>query len=174
MAYNARQVFSAIMEIHHLVQKKHSPYDEAYKRIPAILKSVFAIDLLSLYEFDYQNKKMILRYNYGNPTTIAEVVNFLGGKGNTKRIADLHRPLWTRVPSNLSQEIQNKKGVNSFGGVPIIINGFLIGVLACGSYQPDAFGRKETVLLDLFGGLIGQLLIKNQWIDSRIRDHINL
>ncbi len=174
MTYNPQHIFTAIYELHRLVQQKHYPEDNLFERLPAVLKSVFQVDLCSIYEFSYQQNRLILKHLHGEPQSMLDVVNFQLGKGNVRRIAAHHRPIWGNNPVSASQQVLGKKQVNSLAGIPIIVNGYLIGVMLCGSYAANAFGKREIVLLDLLGGYIGQLLTKNQWIDSRIRERINL
>ncbi len=174
MATNIKHFFNALYELHHLVQQKHYEEENSFERLPAILKMVFDVELCSIYRFDYTKNHLSLQFSYGHPQSMLDIVNFQLGKGNVRQIARLHRPFFGNLMATASQAILNKKQVNSLAGIPIIINSFLIGVLVCGSYSPNAFTKKELILLDLLGGFIGQLLIKNQWIDSRIKDQIKL
>ncbi len=174
MAYNPQHIFNAIYELHRMVQQKHYPDDDPFERLPAILKSVFNVDLCSIFEFNYQKNRLMLKHLHGHPQSMLDVVNFQLGKGNVRRIAAHHRPLWGNAPTSASRTVLGKKQVNSLAGIPIIVNGYLIGVMLCGSYTANVFGKREIILLDLLGGYIGQLLIKNQWIDSKIKERINL
>ncbi|OGK82732.1 MAG: hypothetical protein A2X52_22415 [Candidatus Rokubacteria bacterium GWC2_70_16] len=89
------------------------------------------------------------------------------GEGGVGWIAEQRRPL--EVPDIwaddrfFAQEWWQAHGLRSFYGVPIVLDGRLLGVLALGGREPFRFGRDERDLLDSFVAQVA-VAIRNAWL----------
>jgi len=157
-----KDVLTTIYEIHRWVQSDTIEIQEAYHHIRISLQSIFKLDVFSLFQYDYIEKRLYLIYGYGDPYNLLDAVNFRLGKGATRWIAEKKRSLL--IPNAARKLDSSKKVVNSFLGVPIIFSGYLIGVVVVGSYRENLFGKEDKFLLEILTDYLGNLLVKSQWL----------
>jgi len=170
----AKDIFWALFETNRMIQRKHARNGELFDRLPAIMKNIFALDVLSVFQFDYQRRRLRLRYLYGQPTNLLDAVHFQLGKGAVRWVTDRHKALL--IPDAHRQPLPGRpqKVVNSFLGVPIMVNGYLIGAVVVGSFRPNSYDKRDLAVLELFSTLIGSLILKNQWIEEKIKLEVGI
>ncbi|NOX38043.1 MAG: GAF domain-containing protein [Calditrichaeota bacterium] len=170
----AKDIFWALFETNRMIQRKHNRNGDVFDRLPAVLKTIFTVDVFSIFQFDYEKRRLRLRFLYGQPSNLLDAVNFQLGKGAVRWVIDRHKALLIPDAQRRPLPQRSQKVVNSFLGVPIIVNGYLIGAVIIGSFAPNSYDKRDQAVLELFGSLIGSLLLKNQWIEDKIKMEIRI
>ncbi|HEV8642785.1 MAG TPA: GAF domain-containing protein [Methylomirabilota bacterium] len=116
-------------------------------RITEILKSDTAAVLMA----DEAGRELVARAARGLEEDIERDVRIPIGKGFAGRIAAERRPVVIEDvdDSEVLNPLLHEKGVRSLLGVPLLIEGRMIGVLHVGTLRPRRFTADEVALLQL-------------------------
>jgi PAS domain S-box-containing protein len=126
---------------------------ELIKRIQQALDTDTVVILL----VSEDGTELVVRAAYGLEQEVAAGVRIPMGQGVAGRIATQREPVLVEdlATVEISSPILRQKGLQSLLGVPLVVDGKVIGVVHVGTYPPRRFTEDETRLLRLVADRIG-------------------
>ena len=129
--------------------------DELLDRVRSILGADTAAVLL----LDEDAKEVVIRAAKGLEEEVERGVRIPVGRGFAGRIAAERRPVF--LPEVTADRVVNpillEKGIRSLLGVPLLMEGRVLGVLHVGTLKPREFTDSDAELLQLAGDRIAIL-----------------
>ena len=115
------------------------------------VREVILVDTVAILLYDPEANQLVARAASGIEEEVEQGVRLPLGQGFAGRIAAERIPIF--IPdvdhADILNPILREKGIASLLGVPLIVEGSLIGVLHVGSLTPREFGQKELAVLQL-------------------------
>lgn len=156
-----KNVFASLYDLSRLVKTEGPGLEKDLEKVRVLATRALDFNLLSIFQFDYWEQKLLPVYIYGDSFSLVDAVNFRLGKGATKWCSTKKRPL---IMKNLNRSA-NSEGffVNSFLGVPIIINDNVVGVIVLGSFKSNQYETSDRFLVELMAPYLGTILLKENF-----------
>ena len=130
--------------------------DELLDRVRSILGADTAAVLL----LDEDAKEVVIRAAKGLEEEVERGVRIPVGRGFAGRIAAERRPVF--LPEVTADRVVNpillEKGIRSLLGVPLLMEGRVLGVLHVGTLKPREFTDSDAELLQLAGDRIAMVI----------------
>jgi anti-sigma regulatory factor (Ser/Thr protein kinase)/putative methionine-R-sulfoxide reductase with GAF domain len=118
------------------------------------VREVLAVDTVAILLYDGETDELVARAAKGIEEEVERGVRIPVGQGFAGRIADDRVAIF--IPDVNHADIMNpilrQKGIRSLLGVPLIVEGDLIGVLHVGSLTPRTFGNRDLAVLQVAAG----------------------
>jgi GAF domain-containing protein/anti-sigma regulatory factor (Ser/Thr protein kinase) len=115
------------------------------------VRDVLGVDTVAILLFDHETQELVARAAKGIEEEVEAGVRIPIGRGFAGRIAAGRVPIF--MPdvdhADILNPILREKGIRSMLGVPLIVEGELIGVLHVGSLTPRQFGQRELTILEM-------------------------
>jgi serine phosphatase RsbU (regulator of sigma subunit)/anti-sigma regulatory factor (Ser/Thr protein kinase)/putative methionine-R-sulfoxide reductase with GAF domain len=129
----------------------HLELDDLLEEMLMRLREILNVDTAAVLLLDRETNELVARASKGLEEEVEAGVRVPFGGGFAGRIADERRPVVVPVvdDSAVLNPILLKRGVASLLGVPLLVEGDVIGVVHVGSLTPRAFSPDEAELLQL-------------------------
>lgn len=125
--------------------------DEALEELLARVKAALGADTAAVLLLDRSGRHLVATVASGLEEEVDQGVRIPVGGGFAGRIAAERRPvIIDHVDhTNVLNPILLRKGIRSLMGVPLLVEGGVIGVMHVGSLTPRQFTQEDAVLLQL-------------------------
>lgn len=156
-----RHVLASLYELSRLVREKSSTPEEDMEKARLLIQRALDFHLLTIFQFDYLEKKLLPVHTYGTPFNLVDAVNFRLGKGATGWCLQHKKPL---MINNLKRKGEGERFfVNSFLSVPIIVNDQVVGTTVIGSSYKHQYRDGDRYLLEMMAPYLGSILLKTHF-----------
>jgi anti-sigma regulatory factor (Ser/Thr protein kinase)/GAF domain-containing protein len=113
------------------------------------VQDVLSVDTVAILLYDAATNELLARAAKGIEEEVEQGVRIPVGQGFAGRIAEERVAIF--IPdvdhADILNPILREKGISSLLGVPLIVEGDLIGVLHVGSLTPRTFGERDLAVL---------------------------
>jgi len=115
------------------------------------IQEALAVDTVAILLLDTDSQQLVARAAKGIEEEVEHGVRIPLGRGFAGRIAAERVPIFIADVdhADVLNPILREKGIASLLGVPLIVEGELIGVLHVGSLKPREFGQQELAVLQM-------------------------
>ncbi len=115
------------------------------------VQEALAVDTVAILLLDVASQQLVARAAKGIEEEVERGVRIPLGQGFAGRIAAERVPIFIAEVdhADVLNPILREKGIESLLGVPMIVEGELIGVLHVGSLQPRTFGQDDLAVLQM-------------------------
>ena len=143
--------------------------DELLTRIREILE----VDTAAVLLVDESDGWLAARAAKGLEEEVEEGVRIPPGKGFAGRIAAERAPIFIADVNHADvfNPILRRRGVRSLLGVPLVVQGKLVGVLHVGTLAPRTFTNEEAALLQLAAARAAPAIERAELFDALEREH---
>jgi anti-sigma regulatory factor (Ser/Thr protein kinase)/putative methionine-R-sulfoxide reductase with GAF domain len=127
--------------------------DELMDRV----RDALAVDTAAILLLDRESQQLVARAAKGLEEEVEQGVRIPIGRGFAGRIAAERVAIFIADVdhADILNPILREKGIRSLLGVPLIVEGDLIGVLHVGSLAPRTFGERDLAVLELAAARVG-------------------
>jgi anti-sigma regulatory factor (Ser/Thr protein kinase)/putative methionine-R-sulfoxide reductase with GAF domain len=125
--------------------------DELLDELLVRVREALAVDTVAILLLDAPTRQLVARAAKGLEEEVERGVRIPIGRGFAGRIAAERAPVVVADvdDADILNPILREKGVRSLLGVPLIVEGQLIGVLHVGSLRPRRFGERDVAVLEV-------------------------
>ncbi|HEX8645894.1 MAG TPA: SpoIIE family protein phosphatase [Thermoleophilaceae bacterium] len=129
----------------------HLDLDQLLESLLVRLRGILAVDTVAVLLLDHDTGELVARAAKGLEEEVEAGVRIPLGAGFAGRIAAESRSIFLREvkPGSVVNPILIQKGIASMLGVPLLVEGEVIGVLHVGSLTPREFSADDAELLQL-------------------------
>jgi len=131
----------------------HLDLDQLLEALLLRLRGILGVDTVAVLLLDRDTDELVARAAKGLEEEVEQGVRIPLGGGFAGRIAADRRPIF--LPEVTSNNVLNpillQKGICSLLGVPLLVEGDVLGVLHVGSLTPRVFSDDDAELLQLAG-----------------------
>ncbi|MGH2885408.1 MAG: PP2C family protein-serine/threonine phosphatase, partial [Solirubrobacteraceae bacterium] len=127
------------------------PLDELLNELLVRVQEALEVDTVAILLHDPEARQLVARAAKGIEEEVEQGVRIPVGQGFAGRIAAERVPIFIADVdhADVLNPILREKGIASLLGVPLIVEGELIGVLHVGSLTPRAFGQDDLAVLQM-------------------------
>jgi GAF domain-containing protein/anti-sigma regulatory factor (Ser/Thr protein kinase) len=129
----------------------HLDLDQLLDALLARLREILGVDTVAVLLLDRDTNEVVARAAKGLEEEVEQGVRIPLGAGFAGRIAAESRPIF--LPQVTAENVVNpillEKGIASLLGVPLLVEGNVLGVLHVGSLTPREFSEADAELLQL-------------------------
>lgn len=135
----------------------HLGVDDLVREVLARVQELLAADTVALFLLDRQANDLVMRAAIGLEGEVERGVRVRVGEGFSGQVAVERRPvaLDDLQQADVSTRGLRERGLRSLLGVPLLVEGRLVGVLNVGSLTLRRFTDNEIALLELAAGRVG-------------------
>jgi anti-sigma regulatory factor (Ser/Thr protein kinase)/putative methionine-R-sulfoxide reductase with GAF domain len=125
--------------------------DELLDELLVRVRDALKVDTVAILLLDRESGELVARAAKGLEEEVERGVRLPIGRGFAGRIAAERVAIYIADVdrADILNPILREKGIRSLLGVPLIVEGDLIGVLHVGSLRPRTFGERELAVLQL-------------------------
>jgi anti-sigma regulatory factor (Ser/Thr protein kinase)/putative methionine-R-sulfoxide reductase with GAF domain len=115
------------------------------------VRDALAVDTVAILLYDEESQQLVARAAKGIEEEVEQGVRIPNGVGFAGRIAAERVAIFIADVdhADILNPILRQKGIRSLLGVPLIVEGDLIGVLHVGSLRPRVFGERDLAVLQV-------------------------
>ncbi len=115
------------------------------------VQEVLAVDTVAILLYDEESNQLVARAAKGIEEEVEQGVRIPVGRGFAGRIAAERVAIFIADVdhADIMNPILREKGIHSLLGVPLIVEGDLIGVLHVGSLKPRTFASRDLAVLEV-------------------------
>ncbi len=149
----------------------HLDLEDLLETLMARLRLILAADTAAVLLLDAESGELVARAAKGLEEEVEQGVRVPLGGGFAGRIAAERRAIFLRevTPETVVNPILIDKGLASMLGVPLLVEGEVIGVLHVGSLTPREFGDDDAELLQLAADRIALAIDHTRLYESERR-----
>ena len=127
------------------------PLEELLNELLIRVQEALNVDTVAILLHDAGSKQLVARATKGLEEEVERGVRIPLGQGFAGRIAAERVPIFIADVdhADVMNPILREKGIASLLGVPLVVEGELIGVLHVGSLQPRTFGQDDLAVLQM-------------------------
>jgi anti-sigma regulatory factor (Ser/Thr protein kinase)/putative methionine-R-sulfoxide reductase with GAF domain len=128
--------------------------DDLLNELLTRIQEALAVDTVAILLYDEENHQLVARAARGLEEEVEQGVRLPLGKGFAGRVASERVPIFIEEVdhADILNPILREKGIRSILGVPLIVEGELIGVLHVASLTPRIFNERDLAVLWLAAG----------------------
>ena len=143
--------------------------DELLLRIQQLLE----VDTVAILLLDPEREELVARAAKGIEEAVRQGVRIPVGRGFAGRIAKERAPIFIADVdhADVLNPLLRQAGIRSLLGVPMIVEGEVLGVLHVGSLTPREFDDADAVLLQLAASRAGPAIERAQLFDVLDKEH---
>jgi anti-sigma regulatory factor (Ser/Thr protein kinase)/putative methionine-R-sulfoxide reductase with GAF domain len=149
------------------------PFELLLDELLVRVKEVLSVDTVAVLLRDDTQAELVARAAKGLEEEVRQGVRIPIGKGFAGHIAADRAPV--TIPDLDSADVVNpilaQMGIRSLLGVPLIVEGELIGVMHVGSLTPRTFTVADAALLELVAGRVAPDIERARLFDALEREH---
>jgi serine phosphatase RsbU (regulator of sigma subunit) len=149
------------------------PLNQLLQELLVRTKDILRADTVAILLLDEDRETLTVRAAKGLEEGVAAGVRIPVGKGFAGRIAAGRRPIFIADVNHADvlNPILRQKGVRSLLGVPLILEGDVIGVLHVGSLQPREFTNEDAAVLQLAAAQVAPTIERARLFDALERQY---
>jgi anti-sigma regulatory factor (Ser/Thr protein kinase)/GAF domain-containing protein len=127
------------------------PLEELLDELLVRVQEALEVDTVAILLYDEEANQLVARAAKGIEEEVERGVRLPLGQGFAGRIAGERVPIFIADVdhADILNPILREKGIRSLLGVPLIVEGALIGVMHVGSLTPRTFGQPDLAVLQL-------------------------
>jgi GAF domain-containing protein/anti-sigma regulatory factor (Ser/Thr protein kinase) len=132
-----------------------------------------SVDTVAILLHDAATEELVARAASGIEEEVEQGVRIPLGRGFAGRIAAERVAIFVAdvEHADIHNPILREKGIRSLLGVPLIVEGKLIGVLHVGSVTPRMFGQKDVAVLQLAAARVAPAIERAGLVAELEREH---
>jgi GAF domain-containing protein/anti-sigma regulatory factor (Ser/Thr protein kinase) len=136
-------------------------------------KDILNVDTAAILLLDDEGKELVARAAKGLEEEVERGVRIPVGSGFAGRIAAGRRPIYIADVdhADVLNPILRMKGVRSLLGVPLLVEGAILGVLHVGTVSPREFKNSDAALLQLAAAQAAPAIDRARLFDALDREH---
>jgi serine phosphatase RsbU (regulator of sigma subunit) len=126
-------------------------FDEFLDELLVRVQQALAVDTVAILLFDAESQQLVARAAKGIEEEVERGVRIPVGQGFAGRIAAERAAIFIADVdhADILNPILRQKGIRSLLGIPLIVEGSLIGVLHVGSMRPRQFDQRDLAALQV-------------------------
>ncbi|HZO77345.1 MAG TPA: SpoIIE family protein phosphatase [Solirubrobacteraceae bacterium] len=139
------------------------------------VRDLLGVDTAAILLLDEARQELVARAAKGIEEEVEQGVRIPIGRGFAGRIAKERVGIFIADVdhADILNPILRQKGIQSLLGVPLIVEGELIGVLHVGSLSPRVFDLRDLAVLDLAAARAAPAIERARLLDAVEREHRN-
>jgi GAF domain-containing protein/anti-sigma regulatory factor (Ser/Thr protein kinase) len=136
-------------------------------------KDILNVDTAAILLLDDEGKELVARAAKGLEEEVERGVRIPVGSGFAGRIAAGRRPIYIADVdhADILNPILRMKGVRTLLGVPLLVEGAILGVLHVGTVSPREFKNSDAALLQLAASQAAPAIDRARLFDALDREH---
>ena len=137
------------------------------------VRDLLGVDTAAILLLDEENEELVARAAKGIEEEVEQGVRIPIGRGFAGRIAEERVAIFIADVdhADILNPILREKGIRSLLGVPLIVEGELIGVLHVGSLRPRIFDQRDLAVLELAAARAAPAIERAKLQTSLQREH---
>lgn len=137
------------------------------------VRDALSVDTVAILLLDEETQQLVARAAKGIEEEVEQGVRLPLGQGFAGRIAAERVAIFIADVdhADILNPILREKGIRSLLGVPLIVEGDLIGVLHVGSLRPRTFGQKDLAVLQVAAGRAAPAIERARLFSALEREH---
>jgi GAF domain-containing protein/anti-sigma regulatory factor (Ser/Thr protein kinase) len=137
------------------------------------IEDLLGVNTVAILLIDEERQSLVARAARGLEEEVERGVRIPIGKGFAGRIAAERAPIYIADANHadILNPILREKGVRSLLGVPLIVEGEVIGVLHVGSLEPREFTNEDAGVLQLAAARIAPAIERARLFDALEHEH---
>ncbi len=150
-------------------------FDELLDELLVRVRDLLKVDTAAILLLDDESKQLVARAAKGIEEEVERGVRIPVGSGFAGRIARERVAIFIADVdhADIMNPILREKGIRSLLGVPLIVEGELIGVLHIGSLQPRTFDLRDLAILQLAAARAAPAIERARLLGALEREHRN-
>jgi anti-sigma regulatory factor (Ser/Thr protein kinase)/putative methionine-R-sulfoxide reductase with GAF domain len=147
--------------------------DELLEELLTRVQDALGVDTVAILLFDQSSQQLVARAAKGIEEEVEQGVRIPIGQGFAGRIAAERVAIYVAEVdhADILNPILREKGIRSLLGLPLIVEGGLIGVLHVGSLKPREFGPQDLAVLQLAAARAGPAIERARLFAALEREH---
>jgi serine phosphatase RsbU (regulator of sigma subunit)/anti-sigma regulatory factor (Ser/Thr protein kinase) len=137
------------------------------------VREILSVDTVAILLINDIRDRLVARAAKGLEEEVEQGVEIPLGQGFAGRIASERLPIFIADinHADVLNPILREKGIRSMLGVPLIVEGDLLGVLHVGTLSPREFTNEDATLLQLVAARVAPAIERARLIDELEREH---
>ncbi len=137
------------------------------------VRDVLAVDTVAILLYDRETNELVARAAKGIEEEVERGVRIPVGQGFAGRIAEERVAIFIADVdhADILNPILRQKGIRSLLGLPLIVQGDLIGVLHVGSLTPRTFGERDLAVLQVAAARAAPGIERARLVSAFEREH---
>ena len=147
--------------------------DDLLEELLERVREVLDADTVAILLLDAERNQLVARAAKGIEEEVVEGVRIPVGQGFAGRIAAERLAIFIDDVdhADILNQILREKRIRSLVGVPLIVEGSLIGVMHVGSLRPRSFGETDVALLQLAAARAAPAIERARLFSALEREH---
>jgi anti-sigma regulatory factor (Ser/Thr protein kinase)/putative methionine-R-sulfoxide reductase with GAF domain len=147
--------------------------DDLLHELLARVQNALAVDTVAILLLDAESQNLVARAAKGLEEEVEQGVRIPLGQGFAGRIASERVAIFIADVDHaeILNPILREKGIHSLLGVPLIVEGELVGVLHVGSLCPRTFTERDVAVLQLAAARAAPAIERAQLFSAFEREH---
>jgi anti-sigma regulatory factor (Ser/Thr protein kinase)/putative methionine-R-sulfoxide reductase with GAF domain len=147
--------------------------EELLAEVLARVRRALSVDTAAILLLDRESQQLVARAADGIEEEVERGVRIPIGKGFAGRIAAERVAIFVADVdhADILNPILREKGIRSLLGLPLIVEGDLIGVLHVGSLTPRNFGDRDLAVLQVAAGRVAPGIERARLISALEQEH---
>jgi anti-sigma regulatory factor (Ser/Thr protein kinase)/putative methionine-R-sulfoxide reductase with GAF domain len=137
------------------------------------VRDVLAVDTVAILLYDRESDQLVAQAAKGIEEEVERGVRIPAGQGFAGRIADERVAIFIADVdhADILNPILRDKGIRSLLGVPLVVEGDMIGVLHVGSLTPRTFGERDLAVLQVAAARAAPGIERARLVSAFEREH---
>jgi serine phosphatase RsbU (regulator of sigma subunit)/anti-sigma regulatory factor (Ser/Thr protein kinase) len=150
-------------------------FDELLDELLVRVRDLLGVDTAAILLLDAPTNQLVARAAKGIEEEVERGVRIPVGRGFAGRIAQERVAIFIADVdhADIMNPILRQKGISSLLGVPLVVEGELIGVLHVGSLQSRTFDLRDLAVLELAAARAGPAIERGRLLSALEREHRN-
>ena len=150
-------------------------FDHLLDELLVRVRELLHVDTAAILLLDHSTEELVARAAKGIEEEVERGVRIPVGAGFAGRIARQRVAIYIADVdhADILNPILREKGISSLLGVPLIVEGELIGVLHVGSLVPRVFDARDLAVLELAAARAGPAIERARLVGELEREHRN-
>jgi anti-sigma regulatory factor (Ser/Thr protein kinase)/putative methionine-R-sulfoxide reductase with GAF domain len=147
--------------------------EQLLDEVLARVRRALSVDTAAILLLDRESQQLVARAAKGIEEEVERGVRIPLGKGFAGRIAAERVAIFVADVdhADILNPILREKGIRSLLGIPLIVEGDLIGVLHVGSLTPRMFGDRDLAVLQVAGARVAPGIERARLISALEQEH---
>jgi anti-sigma regulatory factor (Ser/Thr protein kinase)/putative methionine-R-sulfoxide reductase with GAF domain len=150
-------------------------FDQLLDELLVRVRDLLGVDTAAILLLDQTTNELVARAAKGIEEEVEQGVRIPVGTGFAGRIARERVAIFIADVdhADIMNPILREKGIRSLLGVPLIVEGDLIGVLHVGSLKPRLFDLRDLAVLDLAAARAAPSIERGRLLSALAKEHNN-
>ena len=137
------------------------------------VREILSVDTVAILLINDIGDRLVARAAKGLEEEVEHGVEIPIGRGFAGRIASERLPIFIADVNHADvlNPILREKGIRSMLGVPLIVEGDLLGVLHVGTLTPEKFTNEDATMLQLVAARVAPAVERARLLDALEREH---